>query len=37
MGPAGASREKVMRKHHSLLPKIVMILRIRVKIILHRR
>lgn len=37
IGPAGVEREKVMRKHHSLLPKIVVILRIRVKIIIKRR
>jgi hypothetical protein len=37
IGPAGVEREKVMRRHHSLLPKIVVILRIRVKIIIARR
>ena len=36
-GPTGASREKVMSNHHSLLPKIVVILRIRVKIVFGRK
>jgi hypothetical protein len=35
--PGRRSGEKVMDKHHSLLPKIVVILRIRVKIIIGRR
>ena len=35
--PAGASVEEVMRKHRNLLPKIMLILRIRVKIIIVRR
>jgi hypothetical protein len=37
MGPAGVEREKVMRTHHCLLPKIVVILHICVKIIVRRR
>jgi hypothetical protein len=37
IGPAGVEREKVMTHHHSLLPKIVVILRICVKIIVRRR
>jgi hypothetical protein len=37
MSPAGVEREKVMTHHHSLLPKKVVILRIRVKIIIARR
>jgi hypothetical protein len=36
-GPTGASVEEVMRKHRNLLPKIMLILRIRVKIIIIRR
>jgi hypothetical protein len=37
IGPTGASTEEVMRKHRNLLPKIMLILRIRVKIIIVRR
>jgi len=36
-GPTGASMEEVMRQHRNLLPKIMLILRIRVKIIIVRR
>jgi hypothetical protein len=36
-GPTGASREKAMKDHCSLLPKIVAILRIRVKIVIARK
>jgi hypothetical protein len=36
-GPTGASVEEVMRKHRDLLPKIMLILRIRVKIVIIRR
>jgi hypothetical protein len=32
-----SEEEKVMNDHHHLLPKIVVILRIRVKIIIKRR
>jgi hypothetical protein len=37
MGPTGASVEGVMRKHRNLLPKMMLIPRIRVKIIIIRR
>ena len=37
VGPAGASMEEVMQYHRNLLPKIMLILRIRVKIIITRR
>jgi hypothetical protein len=37
IGPTGVSVEEVMRKHRDLLPKIMLILRIRVKIIIVRR
>ncbi len=37
IGPTGISEEEVMTNHHSFLPKIVVILRIRVKIIISRR
>jgi hypothetical protein len=36
-GPTGASTEEVMSEHRDLLPKIMLILRIRVKIIIVRR
>jgi hypothetical protein len=36
-GPAGVSVEEVMVHHRDLLPKIMLILRIRVKIIIARR
>jgi len=36
-GPTGVSVEEVMEKHRDLLPKIMLILRIRVKIIIVRR
>jgi hypothetical protein len=36
-GPTGASVEEVMEKHRDLLPKIMLVLRIRVKIIIIRR
>jgi hypothetical protein len=36
-GPTGASVEEVMMHHRDLLPKIMLILRIRVKIIIVRR
>jgi len=36
-GPTGASMEEVTSKHRNLLPKIMLILRIRVKIIIVRR
>jgi hypothetical protein len=36
-GPTGASVEEVMKQHRDLLPKIMLILRIRVKIIIIRR
>jgi len=32
-----SEEEKVMSKHHKLLPKIVVILRIRVKIVISRK
>jgi hypothetical protein len=35
--PTGVSVEEVMMKHRDLLPKIMLILRIRVKIIIVRR
>ena len=37
MGPTGASVEEVMMKHRDILPKIMLILRIRVKIVIIRR
>jgi hypothetical protein len=37
MGPTGASTEVLMLNHRNLLPKIMLILRIRVKIIIVRR
>jgi hypothetical protein len=37
MAPDRRSGEKVMKEHHSLLPKIMVILRIRVKIIVRLR
>jgi len=36
-GPTGVSAEEVMMNHRNLLPKIMLILRIRVKIIIVRR
>jgi len=36
-GPTGASAEEVMEKHRDLLPKLMLILRIRVKIVFIRR
>jgi hypothetical protein len=37
MARPASEEEQVMRKHHHLLPKIVVILRIRVKIVISRR
>jgi len=37
VGPTGASMEEVMIKHRNLLPRIMLTLRIRVKIIIVRR
>jgi hypothetical protein len=36
-GPTGASVEEVMDKHRDLLPKTMLMLRIRVKIVIIRR
>jgi hypothetical protein len=37
MGPTGASTEVLMHYHRNLLPRIVVILRVVVKIIVRRR